>query len=110
MYPHKYVTANQYRPMYRSPANPVTPSYSVYNNDDERFFWAPFVVGGLAGTALGYGIANNNQLNNGKPCCGVPIYPAPYPVPYPTPYQTSYQTAVPNTFSTYNTNTNTIYY
>ena len=35
----------------------------VYSNDGERFFWAPFVVGGLAGTALGYGIANNNQIN-----------------------------------------------
>ena len=31
--------------------------------------WAPFVVGGLAGTALGYGIANKNQINNPRPCC-----------------------------------------
>lgn len=51
---------------------------------DERFFWAPFVVGGLAGTALGYGIANNNQ--NNQPAYYpyppmVPIYS--YPV-YPT--------------------------
>ena len=41
---------------------------------EDRFFLAPFVVGGLAGTALGYGIANNNQINNqGMPCCGQPM-------------------------------------
>lgn len=52
-----------------------------YDND-ERFFWAPFVVGGLAGTALGYGIANNNQLNNGTL---QPVYPAySYPPMYPS--------------------------
>ncbi len=46
---------------------------------DDRFFLAPFVVGGLAGTALGYGIANNNQINNnhGMPCCGTPMYFVP---------------------------------
>ena len=31
-------------------------------SSDDRFFFAPFLVGGLAGTALGYGIANNNQI------------------------------------------------
>ena len=63
---------------------------------DERFFWAPFVVGGLAGTALGYGIANNNQINNGnKPCCGGGFYPV-YPTPYYSPY--------PNNFSSFNNN------
>ena len=51
------------------------PYISTYNNGDERFFWAPFVVGGLAGTALGYGLANNNQINN------QPFYPM-VPVPY----------------------------
>lgn len=39
---------------------------------DDRFFFAPFLVGGLAGTALGYGIANNNQLNH-QGCCGQPM-------------------------------------
>lgn len=57
---------------------------------DERFFWAPFVVGGLAGTALGYGIANNNQINGPRPCCGnqnMMYYPqAVYPYPYPYMY------------------------
>lgn len=56
-----------------------------YYGDDERFFWAPFVVGGLAGTALGYGLANNNQMNN-QPIAyyfpNYPVYPS-YPV-YPT--------------------------
>lgn len=46
------------------------------NADGERFFLAPFLVGGLAGTALGYGIANNNR----------PPYPIYPPIPYPTPY------------------------
>lgn len=57
--------------------------------DDERFFWAPFVVGGLAGTALGYGIANNNQMNNQ----GYYYYPQPMYYPYPTyvyPSQNTY--------------------
>ena len=31
---------------------------------DDRFLFTPFLVGGLAGTALGLGIANNNQINN----------------------------------------------
>lgn len=44
--------------------------------DGERFFLAPFLVGGLAGTALGYGIANNNR----------PPYPMYPPMIYPTPY------------------------
>lgn len=76
------------------------PNYNVRNNNDvyqstngvymggefypeasdDRFFLAPFVVGGLAGTALGYGIANNNQINNhGMPCCGGPMYFMPMP-------------------------------
>lgn len=44
--------------------------------DGERFFLAPFLVGGLAGTALGYGIASNNR----------PPYPMYPPMYYPTPY------------------------
>lgn len=54
------------------------------NADGERFFLAPFLVGGLAGTALGYGIANNNQIN--RPQYFPPmIYPTPYPI-YTTNY------------------------
>jgi len=59
--------------------NPIRYSnYQGYNTEDERFFFAPFLFGGLAGTALGYGLANNNQKY-------YPMYPV-YPV-YPT-YQT----------------------
>ena len=54
------------------------PYISTYNNGDERFFWAPFVVGGLAGTALGYGIANNNQINHQPYYPMYPVYPV-YP-------------------------------
>ncbi len=36
--------------------------YNGYYN--ERGFWVPFAIGGLAGGALGYGIANNNQNKN----------------------------------------------
>lgn len=72
-----------------------TTMYSSNNNNvggyyDERGFWVPFVVGGLAGGALGYGIANNNFLsNNGyypapRPCC------MPRPMPYPMPFQPYY--------------------
>lgn len=64
----------------------------VYTSDGERFFWAPFVVGGLAGTALGYGIANNNQINNQ----GKPGYYGFYPV-YPVPYY-------PNGYNSFNNN------
>ena len=46
------------------------------NAEGERFFLAPFLVGGLAGTALGFGIANNNH----------PPYPMYLPMIYPTPY------------------------
>ena len=51
MYPYDYNTLRGNNGNY-----PVT-----YTEDGERFFWAPFVVGGLAGTALGYGIANNKS-------------------------------------------------
>ena len=60
--------------------NIYQPAMETYPQD-ERFFWAPFVVGGLAGTALGYGIANNNQINNMNPNKVYPYYPV-YPVPY----------------------------
>ena len=72
MYPHKYIIPNNTNTMYRN---------SQTYPQDERFFLTPFLLGGLAGGALGYGIANNNQNNQ---CCGgnypIPIYP--YPVPY----------------------------
>ncbi len=53
-------------------------NYPYRNNNQDRFLLAPFLVGGLAGTALGYGIANN-QIGRYYP----PIYlPAPVPMPY----------------------------
>lgn len=56
-------------------------NYNNYNNGD-RIFWAPFLVGGLAGTALGYGIANNNYGRYYPP---VYYVPGPQPMPYPYP-------------------------
>ena len=63
---------------------------------DDRFLFTPFLVGGLAGTALGLGIANNNQLNNTSyiPYPNyqfIPVYP---PIPYCTncPNPHSYST------------------
>ena len=71
--------------------------YDGYDNN-ERFFLAPFLIGGLAGTALGYGIANNNQINN------QPFYPM-YPVPFYTyPVSQSY-----TTYPTYSTSNNYYY-
>ena len=62
---------------------------NFYGTDDERFLWAPFLFGGLAGTALGYGIANN-QMNNqsGYLYPMYPVYPM-YPI-YPTYSSNSY--------------------
>ena len=64
---------------------------SSYYGDDERFFWAPFVVGGLAGTALGYGIANNNQIQQNQMGYYYPAYPIypNYPV-FPTYSNSNY--------------------
>lgn len=55
---------------------------------DERGFWIPFVVGGLAGGALGYGVANNNFLSNNynsfpRPYPGFCPGPGPCMMPYP---------------------------
>ena len=67
--------------------NEYGPNQGGFDNDGNRFFLAPFLVGGLAGTALGYGIANNNQLNNqGGYYYGPAFYPFPYS--YPTSYPT----------------------
>ncbi len=85
MYPYNYIIPNNSAPMYRNSGSLQSSNYSYdagfQNPEDERFFWAPFVVGGLAGTALGYGIANNNQINR-PPCCGgMPMMPYYQPVP-----------------------------
>ena len=71
---------------------------------DERFLFTPFLVGGLAGTALGLGIANNNQINNGN---FGGFYPAPMPI-YPV-YPTPYCTHCPNQQPTYTTSNNYYY-
>lgn len=90
MYSKNYYIPNNRQPMFRN-----SNTYTTYSTDDDRFFWAPFVVGGLAGTALGYGIANNNQIN-GKQCCQGAM---PYPVYYQPyqPYQ-PYQYPINNNF------------
>lgn len=97
MYPYNYIIPNNSNYMYRNTSSLQSSSYPYSSDfqsaDDERFFLAPFVVGGLAGTALGFGIANNNQLNR-PPCCGW----QPMPMPY-----------YPQQFSTFN-NTNSFYY
>ena len=59
------------------------PYNSYQNSTDDRFFLTPFLFGGLAGTALGYGIANNNQINR-PPCCGWQQMPYYYPQQFPT--------------------------
>ena len=74
-------------------------NYPVNPNED-RFLMAPFLLGGIAGTALGYGIANNNQDNY------YPMYPYPMYQPVPVYYQQPTQTC-PNCQST---NNNYYYY
>lgn len=44
------------------------------NPEDDRFLLAPFILGGIAGTALGYGISNNNQNNSYYPVYPYPVY------------------------------------
>lgn len=73
---------------YNVPSNTSYSQYSYRNSGsssangyyDERGFWIPFVVGGLAGGALGYGVANNNFLSNNNNS-----FPRPYPVFCPGP-------------------------
>ena len=75
MYSYKNIIPNNYQSMYRN-------NNQVVYKDGDRFFLAPFVVGGLEGTALGYGLANNNQLNNYHGgYYPQPIYPMPYNYP-----------------------------
>jgi hypothetical protein len=51
---------------------------------NERGFWIPFAIGGLAGGALGYGLANNNKINyyhppyQYRPPMMYPVYPPYY--------------------------------
>ena len=87
MYPYNYIIPNNSTGMYRNTNGLQGNSYSydMVNDSDERFFLAPLVVGGLAGTALGFGIANNNQLNSRPSCCGWQMMPMTYyPPQYPT--------------------------
>lgn len=87
MYPYNYIIPNNSTGMYRNTTGLQTNNYSYdmyQDTGDDRFFLAPLVVGGLAGTALGFGIANNNQLNRPQ-CCGWQMMPMPYyPQQYPT--------------------------
>ena len=86
MYSNSYIIPNNSTTMYRNVGSLQNSScsYGNYQNpEDDRFFLAPLVVGGLAGTALGFGIANNNQLNR-PPCCGWQPMPYYFPQQYPT--------------------------
>ncbi|MBQ6135475.1 MAG: hypothetical protein IJI60_04075 [Bacilli bacterium] len=63
---------------------------TTYYEGEDRFFLAPLLVGGLAGTALGYGIANNNQMNHSY-YPAYPMTPVYYSYPYPYPsYSNNY--------------------
>lgn len=74
---------------YRNYLNyPTSINNSSYYNSDERFLLAPFLLGGLAGTALGYGIAGNNQ-NSQTYYPVYPVYPAYQTYPMYHTYTTS---------------------
>jgi len=94
MYSHNYNIPTTTYTTYRNDNNYVSSnnySYPYNGSDDDRFFLAPFLVGGLAGTALGYGIANNNQMNGN--CCGnfyPPMYGPVLPVQYPISTSNNY--------------------
>lgn len=97
MYPYNYIIPNNSNGMYRNTTGLQTNNYSYdmyQDGSDDRFFLAPIVLGGIAGTALGFGIANNNQLNRPQ-CCGWQMMPMQY---YPQQYPTTF------------TNTNSFYY
>lgn len=69
-----------YRNDYGMPANANYTTYGMpAGQNDDRFLF-PFILGGVAGGALGYGIANNN--NNNNPQVFYPYPPAPYPPMY----------------------------
>ena len=73
-----YYTYNSSRNVYRN--MPSYRSNQVNYPNEQRGLFFPFVVGGLAGTALGYGIANNNY--NRPPVYYQPYYYQPYYPPY----------------------------
>ena len=73
---------NSTNELYNSNYIPSNVYMSPTPTGDDRFFIAPFLVGGLAGTALGYGIANNNNSNGGYYMPPPPIYYYPQPAPY----------------------------
>ena len=60
------------------------PQNNIINYPDDRFLLAPFLLGGLAGTALGYGISTNNQNNPVMYYPAYPIYPTYPSYPYTT--------------------------
>lgn len=60
------------------------PSNTTYYNEDDRFLLAPFLLGGLAGGALGYGIATNNKQQY------YPVYPMYYSYPVYPMYSNNY--------------------
>ncbi len=72
MYQSKYIIPKQRQVMYQNYPN---------NTQNDRFL-APFLIGGIAGTALGYGISNNNY---NRPPYYVPYQPYQY-VPYNNNY------------------------
>ena len=77
-YNNERINTNYYPQQYQYPNN-------IYYQDD-RTFLAPFLVGGVAGTALGYGIANNNIYKNQVTYYQYPqYYFQPYP-PIGVPY------------------------
>ncbi len=57
----------------------------MYNNNNRGFF-IPFAIGGLAGTALGYGLSNNNYNKYNYPM----YYPYPRPYMYGPVYRPPY--------------------
>ena len=67
--------------MYRNEYEIPAANYTTYGDpmaqNDDRFLF-PFLVGGITGGALGYGIANNNTNNN--PQVFYPFPPAPMPM------------------------------
>lgn len=73
-----YYPYNSSRNVYRN--MPSYRSNQVNYSNEQRGLFFPFVVGGLAGTALGYGIANNNY--NRPPVYYQPYYYQPYYPPY----------------------------
>ncbi len=84
--------------MYSNMRGPIPNNYpystsTFQNGEEDRFLLAPFLFGGLAGTALGYGLASNN--NNQMVYPMYPIYPM-YSTVYPA-------------YPTYSSNTNYYY-